>query len=197
MTDLSGWIMFLALAILATFFVLGFTLWYSIKFSEQSRGRSPYTGMPLRRAKELSYYSMERIILFLNSFGEYDNRPFYFRKSAFCRDTGRIFPKCITWLDTIKLDWTFLQKRYPGTWVSWGSLNDVQQQAIREAHFSLEGFQTSQSSPSPAPRAIEPEYVYTIPGPLYVDLQTKTLLGWKMVPDTEFEVLIVQKPKRM
>jgi len=99
-------------------------------------------------------------------------------------------------MDTVKVDWTFLQKRYPGIWVSWGSLNSDQQRAISDAHESLEGFQTEVSSPSPAPRAIEPEYAYTKPGPLYVDIQTKVLLGWKVVPGTELEVLIVQKPVR-
>ena len=35
----------------------------------------------------------------------------------------------------------------------------------------------------------------TRPGPLYVDIETKVLLGWKVVPGTDLEVLIVQKPK--
>ena len=81
-----------------------------------------------------------------------------------------------------------------GNYVSWGSLTKESQDAIRDAHASLDGFQTSESSPTPSPRAIEPEYVYTKPGPLYVDLETKVLLGWKVVPGTELEVLIVQKP---
>jgi hypothetical protein len=92
------------------------------------------------------------------------------------------------------VDWTFLQKRYPGHWVSWGSLSKEQQEAIRDVHESLGKFQTQESSPTPAPRAVEPEYAYTKPGPLYVDLETKILLGWQVVPGTDFEVLIVQKP---
>ena len=87
-----------------------------------------------------------------------------------------------------------MQKRYPGQWISWGSLSKELQDEIREAHASLDKFQTIESSPTPSPRAIESQYVYTKPGPLYVDIETKILLGWQVVPGTEFELLIVQKP---
>ncbi len=78
--------------------------------------------------------------------------------------------------------------------MSWGSFSNDQQRAIRDVHESLEGFQTDESSANPVPRLVERRYAYTIPGPLYVDLETKVLLGWKCVPETELEVLIVQKP---
>jgi hypothetical protein len=32
---------------------------------------------------------------------------------------------------------------------------------------------------------------------LYVDVETQILIGWKEVPGTEVEVLIVQKPKEL
>lgn len=62
------------------------------------------------------------------------------------------------------------------------------------AHDSLDGFQFTYSSKNPGPRQIEGRYALSSPGPLYVDLETYTLLGWKNVPGTDLEVLIVQKP---
>jgi hypothetical protein len=88
-----------------------------------------------------------------------------------------------------------LHKRYPGNYVSWGSLTSEQQKVIMESHHLFEGYQNEFSCPIPSPRLIEPEYSFTKPGPLYVDVDTKVLLGWKCVPDTEFEVLIVTKPR--
>jgi hypothetical protein len=117
------------------------------------------------------------------------------KKASICRETGRVFPNSVTWYDKIDLDWTFLQKRYPGVYVSWGSLTDEQQEVIRNSHHSLEGFQIEFSSPYPSPKQIEAKYALARPGPLYVDIHTKVLLGWKSVPDTDLEVLIVQKPK--
>ena len=118
-------------------------------------------------------------------------------QAALCRDTGRLFPNALTWYGTLKVDWKFLRKRYPGNFVSWGSLSEFQQLKIRDKHGSLEGFQTEFSSPTPSPRAIEPEYAYKKPGPLYVDIDTSVLLGWKEVPETDLEVLIVQRPREI
>lgn len=197
MTETSGWVLLLALAILITFFLLFFALWFGWKFLERGEGAvSPYTGLLLRKATQISYFSARQVLLYLQSYHEYDNRPFQLSKAAFCRETGRMFPDCVTFLGTISVDWTFLQKRFPGNYVSWGSLNPTQQEAIREVHGPLDEYQTDVSSPTPSPRLIEPEYAYTVPGPLYVDIETKVLLGWKMVPETELEVLIVQKPIR-
>jgi hypothetical protein len=156
---------------------------------------SPYTGLPLRRASDISFESKKRVLQFLHDRQEYDNRIFTIKSAALCRETGRLFPKSITWLDTIHVDWGFLRKRYPGNYVSWGSLDRTEQERIREAHVSLEGFQTEYSSPKPLPREIEEDYAYAKPGPLYVDIDTGVLLGWQCVPNTPFEVLIVQKPK--
>ena len=177
-----------ALAILLGLFL--FNIW----FSKNAQGRSPYTGLPLRRATDLSYSSAEKVLRYLYNYHQYDNRIFKLRKAVFCRDTGRIFQDCVTWYNTVDLDWSFLQKRYPGHYVSWGSLNREQQEAVRDVHLSLEGFQTEMSSPTPSPRMVEKEYAFTRPGPLYVDIETKVLLGWKIVPNTDLEVLIVQKP---
>jgi hypothetical protein len=173
-------------------FGLFFVGWW---FGNRPPSTSPYTGIPLREATTLSYYVKEKVARFLVDLHQYDNRIFLFKKSAFCRETGRIFQDCINWFGVIKVDWSFIRRRYPGHYVSWGSLNAEQKKEIREVHGSLEGFQTESSSPSPSPRAIEPDYVFIKPGPLYVDINTKVLLGWKVVPGTEVEVFIVQKPK--
>lgn len=169
--------------------------WFGWWVNKYGQGRSPYTGQKLRRATDLSYYAAEKTLRFLYEMKEYDNRIFKLKKAAFCRETGRIFQNCVTWYDVAIVDWRFLQNRFPGTYVSWGSLSWEQQREIKERHRSLEGFQTERSSSNPVPRLIEPEYVYEKPGPLYVDLETKILMGWKIVPGTDLEVLIVQKPE--
>ncbi len=190
----AGWIILFSGLIFLSFAFLACLFWIGWKLTQRSEALSPYTGLPLRRLTEVSYYSAEKILRYLFELKQYDNRIFKLKKAAFCRETGRVFQDCVTIFDTIKLDWTFLHKRYHGNWISWGSLNDEQQKAIKEVHDSLEKFQIHESSRNPIPRMIEPDYIYTRPGPLYVDLETKILLGWQIVPGTEFELLIVQKP---
>lgn len=192
-----GTVILFSLLILFSFVFFVLLSWIGWRFSERKQSVCPYTGVPLRRTAEISYYSTEKILHFLHDFHQYDNRVFKLSKSAFCRETGRIFQDCITIFDTIKVDWNFLQKRYPGNWISWGSLSEELQNEIKGMHGPLDAFQTIHSSPIQSPKAIPPEYAYTRPGPLYVDLTTKILLGWQRVPDTEFEVLIVQKPLKI
>ncbi len=182
------------ITILAVFLLLFLVFFLSWKLTQTAPSLSPYSGMPLRPATSLSYFSIERVVKFLFYHQQYDNRIFEIKKAALCRETGRIFPDCVTWYDAIKVDWSFIQKRYPGDYVSWGSLTDSQKKAIESMHDSLEGFQTAISSSNPAPRMVEEKYVYEKPGPLYVDVQTGVLVGWKCVTDTDLEVLIVQKP---
>lgn len=126
---------------------------------------------------------------------DYSNRLFEVRSSALCRETGRLFPNSLTWYDTLDVDWNFLQKRRPGQYVSWGSLTKDQQEYLKEIHGDLEGFQLEYSSPTPLPKAVEPNYAMTKPGPLYVDIDTYVLMGWKIVPGTDLEVLIVKMPE--
>lgn len=158
---------------------------------------SPYSTLPTRRWYELSFATIGKIYLYFRSLHQYDNSMFNIRRALVCRETGRVFPNAVDWLGRMHLDWTFLNKRYPGHWVSWGSLSERQQRAVREAHHTLVGFQTELSSPEPSPRAIERRYALARPGPLYVDPVTLVLLGWKIIPGTELEVLIVQKPKKI
>lgn len=181
--------------LLVTVIVLFGLCVYGVWLSSQPDSLSPYSRLPMRRGSDLSYFAAEKTLRFLYNTHQYDNRIFSLKRSAVCRETGRIFPNAITWYDKIVLDWTFLQKRYPGVYVSWGSLTEDQKEIVRAAHDTLEGFQVEFSSPNPSPKMIEAKYALTKPGPLYVDLETRVLLGWKMVPYTDLEVLIVQKPK--
>lgn len=188
------WVFLLSAFIFLAFFGLIGLFWLGWRMTQRAHSVSPYTGVPLRRTTEISYFSAEQILGFLYDMQQYDNRIFKINKAAFCRETGRIFQDCVNWFDVINVDWNFLNKRYPGNYVSWGSLTTELRDLIRDSHDSMEGFQTEESSPTASPRMIEAEYAYTKPGPLYVDPVTKVLLGWKVVPGTEFEVLVVQKP---
>lgn len=188
---LSVLIVFVVLLGLLVYF--SFTMWRGL----QNVCPSPYTGMPLRKASELTYYTKDKVLNYLYQLHQYDNRMFDIDRAALCRETGRIFPDAVTFLNRIQVNWNFLQKRYPGNYVSWGSLNADLKKEILNLHGSLEGFQTEFSSPDPSPRMIDPEIALKKPGPLYVDLETKVVIGWKSVPQTELEVLVVQKPKKI
>lgn len=181
--------------ILIVFLLLFAAFWMGWRISQWKSCPSPYSGLPLRKAATLSYDSMERVLRYLYNLKQFDNRIFEIGAASFCRETGRIFQNSITWYDTISVDWGFLNKRYPGRYVSWGSLTLEQQSDLRDRHEALNGFQTEKSSKNPSPRHVETEFVYLKPGPLYVDVNTGVLLGWKVIPGTELEVLIVQKPK--
>lgn len=187
-------IVFFGLFILITLLVFVALLAVSIWINRIPDTPSLYSRLPMRRATELPYDSKEKVLRFLFYMHQYDNRIFSIKKAAFCRETGRIFPNAITWYNKIKIDWSFLQQRYPGHYVSWGSLTEEQQLIVSNVHDSLDGFQTELSSPEPQPSHIEAMYAFAKPGPLYVDIESKVLLGWKIVPGTDLEVLIVQKP---
>lgn len=169
-------------------FILG---WW---IQNQRDSPSPYTGSPLKRGEYLSFFAKEQILKYLYDYYSYENPLFKLKNAALCRETGRIFPNALTWYNTLYVDWNFLNKRYKGQYVSWGSLTLEQQDALRKLHGAMKGYQTAFSSRNPSPRLLEPMYAYTKPGPLYVDVATSTLLGWKCVPGTDYEVLIVQKP---
>lgn len=190
-----AFIFYLTLAVAVAFLVTIVSYIVGYRVLSRPPSVSPYTKMPLRRASDLSHDTKERVLRYLYNMHQYDNQMFDFEKAALCRETGRIFPNTVTWYGTIEVDWTFINKRYPGNYVSWGSLSGYQKDMVSSAHHTLEGFQTEFSSQISAPSKVEPYYSTLVPGPLYVDLDTNVLLGWKSVPMTDLEVLIVQKPK--
>ena len=186
-----------SLLMLAVFFAL---LTYALLNHRRNKREmcvSPYTGKPMWEGAFVPLSTVEKVMHFLYYDNHsYDNRVFAMRRSVICRETGRIFQNAYNWWGRPVVDWSFLQKRCRGTWVSWGSLMPELQAEIEQAHGGkIKGFQTVRSSPTPSPRGIEEAYVHTKPGPLYVDLQTKVLMGWKCVPETNLEVLIIQRPK--
>lgn len=182
---------------LATFILIIVLFFMGAWTRRHASALSPYSGFPLRYGSDLPYESARKILQFLYDQHETYNPIFDIKRAAFCRETKRIFPNCISWFNnTIHLDWTFLQKRYPGNYVSWGSLSPDQQTHVLSFHGPLSGFQMEHSSKHATPQEAEPEYALSKPGPLYVDLEKNVLLGWKLVPDTEFEVLIVHKQKK-
>lgn len=157
----------------------------------------PYTGTPLRKAENLPFLTKYKVRKFMDAHIDFCNQPFKFYKAAFCRETGRIFPDCITWTGKIIVEWDFIQKRFPGKFVSWGSLTSDQQRELYQMHGLIDGFQTEFSSPTMLPKQVEPQYARAKPGPLYVDLDSGTLVGWIAVPETDVEILRVQRPPRM
>jgi len=197
-TVTQGEVLFFSLAIITVFAALVLFTFLTYRLKDRSRCVSPYSSKPMRSGDEIPIATVEKVMRFLYyDLHSYDNRIFLMKKAMICRETGRVFQDCVNWYGGAYVDWTFLVKRHPGNWVSWGSLTAEQQREIREWHTELKGFQTENSCPNPQPKMIEEEYIYEKPGPLYVDIRTKVLLGWKIVPETNLEVLVVQKPKRI
>ncbi len=169
-------------------------LWLGKKLTEKPRQTlSPYSKVPLRRANTLRYTTLYKIKRYLVDMEDYNNRVFDINYAALDRDTGRIFPDCVSLIGKIALDWSFLQKRKSGNWVSWGSLPDDRKQDLFDKHGTLNEFQTEFSCPHPLPKDIEKPYVYAKPGPLYVNLENDEIMGWKIIPGTDLEILVVKE----
>lgn len=175
---------------------MGILMWvgYKLTTSKVKFPLSPYTQTPLRRLDSLHFITLAKVMQYLVTMEDFDNRVFKIKRASYCRETGRIFPDSVNWIGKIHVDWTFLQQRMPGTWVSWGSLPHDRRQELMDKHGSLQGFQTEFSSEHPRPQDFEPEYNEIKPGPLYVNLENDWVMGWKVIPDTELETLVVKKP---
>ncbi len=188
--------LFLIFILVAVFALLGglaWVSWFLTGFMEDSP--SPYTGKKLRRAESLPFKTMYTVRKYMDDNEDSINRPFSFRTAAFCRETGRIFEKAVRWNGVIRVNWDFLKKKYPGEYVSWGSLTKEEQKKLIKQYGDLNGFQTEASSKKRKPKDVEEEYIYLKPGPLYVNKSYNLVVGWKCIPDTDIEVLIVQRPK--
>jgi hypothetical protein len=174
--------------------ILGALLWYGWYISKTRGAVCPYTKGPLVLGTDVAPSIIAFVDGFLLGQPQPENEPFDFARAAVCEKTGRIFPNCVMRGERIRLDWSFLQKRYPGNYVSWGSLSQIEQWQVRRCHESMAGFQLEGGSTMPLAKDIDLYHARKKPGPLYVDKTTKVLLGWKEVPGTRFEVLVVQKP---
>jgi len=169
-------------------------LWFGWWVSNKRGSVSPYTKKPMALGIDVVPSIRHFVNDFLLSHPQPDNPEIDFDTCAICEETGRIFPDCVTRGELVRLDWTFINKRFPGNFVSWGSLSELEQGTLRMCHESLAGYQTEISSVFSRPSEVDSYYALMKPGPLLVDRQTKILLGWKEVPGTQFEVLIVQRP---
>lgn len=189
-----GAIIVLLLSFVLVIGVMIFLLWIGW-FSSKKRGSlSPYSKMPMKLGIDIAPSMRRYVDEFILSHTQPENEPFDFDTAAICQETGRIFPKAVIRGQFVRLGWDFLERRYPGTYVSWGSLSQEEQATLRMLHDTLAGYQIETSCPLALPSQIDSYYALTKPGPLYVDRVKKVLLGWKEVPGTEFEVLIVQLP---
>lgn len=160
---------------------------------------SPYSKEPLIYGGDIAK-TLERFINdFLKSQPEPDNPPIDMQKAVICRGTGRVFAEAVLVKGSrlqVRLDWGFLERRFAGSYVSWGSLSEFEQSKLKLLHGGyLEGYQIENSSKRLRPQDAEEYFKQLAPGPLYVDRLKGTLLGWKKVPGTDFEVLVVQRPK--
>lgn len=191
--EIVYFILFIFLVLLG----LAATTFFAWLVGKRDNSLSPYTGQQLRSASEMHWMTREKVLRYLFEIQNYDNQMIDLHRAAFCRETGRLFPEALTWYGSLNVDWDFIQKRHKGSFVSWGSLPEEQRLIISDKHESMEGFQTEISSPTASPRKVDEFYAMTKPGPLYVDVSTGILMGWKIVPETELEVLIVQKPKEI
>jgi len=182
------------LALVSLTLLLGFVFWMNWRHEALRGDLCPYTGKPMRLGMDVAHSVAEMVHSFLEELGQTDNPPIDFSHAAYCPETGRIFPDCISSKERISLSWDFITKRCSGTFVSWGSLSPEEQGELKLIHSSLEGFQLQCSSSRPRPEDIEADLAVISPGPLYVDRISKILVGWKKVPGTYFEVLVVQRP---
>lgn len=185
-------LLFISIILLIVLF--GALMWFGWWVTVRRGAVSPYTKKPMMLGVDLPKSIALAVEEFMKSLPQPENSPFDCTKAAICRDTGRIFPDAVKRGEIIRLGWEFLQNRYPGTWVSWGSLSETEKGVIRLCHRSLRGFQMENSCPRRNPQEIDSYYASLRPGPLYIHVAKKTFLGWKVVPGTYFEVLVVQKP---
>jgi hypothetical protein len=183
------------LAMFLCFLIMAALMWLGSRVGNRTGSSSPYTPEPLMRGEDLAFSALLSVNDFLDKTCDTDNMPFEISEAAICRQTGRIFSNALNTFKAVSVQWDFLERRHPGHWISWGSLDAVQKEEITRLHDSLEGFQYEQSCTNPRPEKIDTYHSILKPGPLYVDVKTHTLLGWKCVPGTSLEVLIVQKPK--
>jgi hypothetical protein len=188
-------LLLLALGFLLAGALLLLLWWTGYWLSNKSTQSSPYGQGSLRRADELSFSASMHLQNFLNGLEDDCEALIDVSRSAICARTGRIFPDVINRWGELSLDWRFLRRCYDKPLVSWGSLSSDAQQHLRARHRSLEGFQTELSSQRARPQDVEYELAVLKPGPLYVDPKTAVVVGWKMVPCTDLEVLVRQKPR--
>jgi len=181
--------------LIALVFLLVCIFWITWKREGIRGDRCPYCKRSLRLGGDVAVSLAGIVNAFLQEESQEENPPIEFPLASYCPETGRIYPKSVSEKERIQLSWDFIKRRWPGTFISWGALSEEEKGVVRLLHGSLDGFQTEYSSTLPNPESVGGEFSSLSPGPLYIDRETKTLLGWKKVPGTYFEVLVVQQPQ--
>lgn len=178
---------------LAFILLFGGGLFLGWRWTNRSQPTSPYGGS-LHRGDQLTYPAVVQVYRFWEKEDPRGERPLDLSRAVVCKGTGRIFPDSLNQWDEMQIRRDFLQRFHSLPWVSWGSLTEQEQSKIRSRHSSLSGFQTENSSPMESPNHLDPSFTSLKPGPLYVDRKEGWLLGWKCVPGTELEILVLQAP---
>ena len=161
----------------------------------QKRGSlSPFSKRPMMLGIDLPFSIRRQIEEYIKSLPQPENQPIDISKAAICRETSRIIKDAVFRGEIIRLGPRFMNDRYPGNWVSWGSLSQQQQGIVKLHHREVSGYQMEHSSRNRRPQEAEQYYAVMKPGPLYVDVSTNTFLGWQAVPGTYFEVMVIKKP---
>lgn len=137
--------------------------------------RSPWSGQSMLKGKDLTFSAVAELRAHLAAQGQPENPDFEPLKAAVCKQTGRVVCDAINRFGVIRVPRDYISRRYPGNYTAWTQLSLPEQQATAARHLSLKSF--------------------VLEG-LYVDLATKTLVGWQPVPGTGLEILVVQKPQQ-
>lgn len=183
--------------LLAFFFVLIFmagVLFFGWWVAKKRGTVSPFSKKPMMLGVDMPFSIAKQIEEFVKSLPQPENPPFEMSKAAVCRETGRIIPNAVMRGEIVRLTPRYINERYPGNWVSWGSLTEEQKGIVKLHHREIPAYQMEHSSRNRFPQSAEQYYAVMKPGPLYVDMTTKTFLGWLVAPGTYFEVLVVKKP---
>ena len=114
--------------------VLGALLWLGWWVSKKRGSLSPYAKKPMMLGVDIAPSMIRFVDEFLLDHPQPDNPPIDFKTAAICPETGRIFPNCVKRGEIVRLDWSFLRKRFPGNYVSWGSLSELEQGTLRMLH---------------------------------------------------------------
>ena len=175
-------LLFLSLMVTGVVVLLLLLLWGNRVFSGEQRGKSPYGNFSsLRKVEDLQFEQFSLAELYLQKLGP-KQRKWNLEKALVCEQTGRIFPSIAKKWIRFSVSKTFLSNLYPGKWVIWENLGERQKEHVMKTHQSLKGYNLSYQNP------------FAKPGPLYVDLNSGSLLGWKCVQETDLEVIVFQAP---
>ena len=185
------WVVVLIIsAFILIFFLAG---WWLFNARE---AKSPYLGGKGIFGHELSFPAIEKVHQFLSAHHDVNNPIFDLNNACVCKTTGRIFPDTLGFAGAKSVGWSFISRMYPGAYVSWGSLSPQERDRLySESPELFEGYQIHDSSAEEKPKKASEYHQALKPGPLYIDRDSKVLVGWKCVPETVLEVLVVQDLK--